>query len=237
MLCCATKEWLTDLEHTMNLGWPQRTVCNLTISILLVLVGSASHAQAVYRSVTPDGKVIYTDQPAAELKPAPRVPAGRSAAVNPGDTNALPFELRQAVSRFPVTLYTSDNCEPCTAGRQLLQARGIPFQERTIQSPEDAQALKRLSGASSLPLLTIGKQQLKGFSSQEWTQYLDAAAYPASSQLPKNYRSPEPSPLAPASSTLPSASAATGQPSPAFNMPPPASPQPVTADNPAGIRF
>ena len=37
---------------------------------------------------------------------------------------ALPFELRQAASRYPVTLYTAATCIPCDNGRQMLQQRG-----------------------------------------------------------------------------------------------------------------
>src|SRR5690606_2941537 len=77
----------------------------------------------------------------------------------------------------------------------LLTQRGIPFAERTVSSNDDIDALKRLSGEASLPLATIGAQQLKGFSDTEWTRYLDAAGYPKQSQLPPGYRRPAPAPM------------------------------------------
>ena len=40
-----------------------------------------------------------------------------------------------------------------------------------------------------------GGQQLKGYSDLEWKQYLDAAGYPKSSQLPSGYRNPPAAPL------------------------------------------
>ena len=135
----------------------------------------------------PDGKVTFSDVP-----PPPSASArskgstGAGGPASPG--SALPYELQQIASRYPVTLYTSDNCGPCASGRNLLNARGIPFTERTINTAEDAAALQRMSGDASLPFLTVGGQQIPGFSDVEWTQFLDAAGYPKTSQLPPGYR-------------------------------------------------
>jgi glutaredoxin len=155
-------------------------------------------------------------------------PGGR--AVDGAGSGELSFELRQLMSRYPVTLYTSDNCEPCNAGRSQLLARGVPFSERTIKTPADAEALQRLSGAAGVPVLTIGGQRLSGYSSTEWTQYLDAAGYPASSRLPSGYRNPPPSPLVP----VPEAPAAAPSPAQDTAVPPPPPPPP---SNPSGIVF
>ena len=202
----------------------------LTIAALLVLAAPALQAQAIYRKVGPDGRVTFSDQPPSSAEKATALsPGGRSASAATG-TGALPLELRQVVGKFPVTLYTGDNCEPCNNGRALLAARGIPFSERTVTSSQDVEALQRLSGQNSLPVLTIGGQRLTGFMSSDWNQYLDAAGYPASSQLPSGYRNQPPSPLV-ASSKPAEAPAETAQePAP----PPPPAPTP---DNPAGIRF
>ena len=193
-------------------------------------------AQQVYRHVDPDGRVVYSDQPpAANAKPAGTgAQAGAPAASN---SAALPFELRQVAQRYPVTLYTGAECAPCDTGRSMLTTRGIPFEERTVKTAQDAEALQRLTGQSSLPLLAIGTQQLKGFSDAEWTQYLDAAGYPKSNQLPAGYRVPPAAPLV-AQQAAPAARAEQ-RPAPAAPAPaaaPPAAQGP-TPDNPAGIKF
>jgi glutaredoxin len=206
-------------------------------AIGLALWGTWAGAQAIYRVVGPDGKVSFTDQPSPAVNPAPVRTGLRPAEASAVDAAAWPIELRQASRRFPVTLYGSEACEPCASGRSLLISRGIPFQERSIQSAEDLEAFKRLSGGNTMPLLTIGSQQLKGFSSLEWTQFLDAAGYPATSQLPKNYRPVAPSPMVAGVSAQPASPAATApstKTAPADPLPP--SPQ-VTPSNPAGIRF
>ena len=113
----------------------------------------------------------------------------------------------------------------------------MPFTEKTVETNDDIAALQRLAGNNSLPLLTIGGQQLKGFSDSEWSQYLDAAGYPKASQLPASYRRPAATPLvARTAAAAPAAQAAE----PAEPAPAPAGPSVApqrTTTNPTGIRF
>jgi len=193
------------------------------------------HAQGVYRIVGPDGKVTFSDRAPSNGDTAPARAA--SAPAEAGNaTGALPYGLRQVVSRFPVTLYTSKDCAPCASARNLLLKRGIPFTERTVTSNEDIAALERLSGSSSLPFGSIGGQQLQGFSDTEWAQYLDAAGYPQQSQLPRGYQRPAAAPLV---AVQPAAPEATQKPAEAQPERPqaPTAPSGPTPSNPAGIRF
>ena len=109
--------------------------------------------------------------------------------------------------------------------------RGVPFSEKTVKTADDSQALQRLSGEKTLPFATIGSQQLKGFSDAEWTQFLNAAGYPAMSVLLPSYRQLPAVPLV-AVTTAPT------QPNSALsnNPAPPRAAEPV-ANNPAGIKF
>nr|WP_116606215.1 glutaredoxin family protein [uncultured Albidiferax sp.] len=207
---------------------PTPFTTTLACAVLALAAGSAQ-AQTVYRIVGPDGKVSFSDQPPPPSSKAKVTTAGAggSSSVNAA---ALPFELKEVVQRYPVTLYTSASCGPCASARNLLTSRGVPFTERTVNSNEDADALKRISGDTSLPFGTIGGQQLKGFSDVEWTQYLDAAAYPKSSVLPATYRPAAPTPL------VAKTAAPVAAPAPAPVQQPQA--QPVdTSRNPAGIQF
>jgi glutaredoxin len=205
----------------------------------MAMLQSAS-AQQVFRHVDKNGKVTYSDQPAlADVRIEPATGAGTAngvAAPSGSSVAGLPFELRQVAQRFPVLLYTRDDCGPCDAGRALLTARGVPFSERQIRTPEDSEAFLRLSGQDALPLLTVGAQQLKGFSDVTWSQYLDAAGYAKSIQLPAGFRNPPATSLvttAPARAAPNAAPEATTSPLPPI---PPAYTGP-TPGNPAGIRF
>ena len=198
----------------------------------LVLLSGMAQAQTIYRIVSPDGRVTFSDkQPPAGVNATLIGSGGR---LLPAGATSLPPELRQAAEKFPVTLYTAANCVPCGQGRELLGGRGIPFSERIVGTAADAAALQRISGDSSLPFLTIGGQQIKGFSSSEWNQFLDAAGYPNTSVLPASYCNPLPTPLVAVQPTAPGA-----QPDVAPQQGPAGAPNPAATDsaNPAGIKF
>lgn len=198
----------------------------------MLLTAGPAQAQTVYRVVGPDGRVTFSDKPPLASDKATATGVGGKSV---GGVSTLPFELRQVASKYPVTLYTSSNCAPCGAGRALLSNRGIPFTEKTVNTAEDAESMQRLSGESSLPFLTIGSQQIKGFADAEWTQFLDAAGYPKSSVLPANYRPPAATPLVtlqkPAAPSLESQNPTQRAPAE------PRSPSMDTRSNPAGIKF
>ncbi|MGZ5182075.1 MAG: glutaredoxin family protein [Ramlibacter sp.] len=204
----------------------------LAAAITLATVACAAGAQPVYRIVGPDGKVTFSDHPppaGTKASQAPVVPLVGAA----GGDSALPFELRSVASRYPVTLYSGPDCAPCGAARAYLSSRGVPFTEKTVSTNDDVAALQRLSGGATLPFLTIGGQQLTGFSESEWSQFLDAAKYPRTSQLPPSYRQPAATPLVMAATPKPAAPAPAPAPRAAAPVPAPA----PAGNNPAGITF
>jgi glutaredoxin len=194
-------------------------------------------AWAQYKVVQPDGSVAYTDRPpvasAGKVVPmgakAQTAAAAAAAAVGAsGPTRGeaiklstlplagLPTELRNAAQRYPVTLYASTDCGPCDAGRQLLQKRGVPFLERKVTTDDDLRVFERQFSTRTMPFLTVGPQQLRGYSMNDWINYLEAAGYPTESKLPKGWKAPEATQLA--EKTPP---------------PPPAAPETTVAATPA----
>ena len=208
--------------------------CVSALTAALLLAAGAAQAQ-LYRSVGPDGTVTYSDKPPANAAPARPTRAG-GAGDEGGGGSALPYDLAQVAGRYPVTLYTTNECAPCDQGRSVLAGRGIPFTEKTVNTNDDIAALKRLGGDGNLPMLTIGGQRLSGFSNADWNQYLDAAGYPKTSQLPGGYQRPAATPLVaihiPPAAPANQAGGGTAPASPE----PPITPRP-TPENPAGIRF
>jgi glutaredoxin len=214
----------------------------ITLPLMLALLAAGAQAQTVYRIVGPDGKVTFSDR-------APDTPSKNTQTVNTsvGGTESsaagLPYELGKVATRFPVTIFTGQNCPPCDSGRQFLISRGIPFTERTINTNQDLQALKALGSDSSLPFAKIGGQNLSGFSESEWTQYLDAAGYPKTSQLPANYRRPAATPLTqPAKAAPATAASDTSAPQETTRRlarppAPAADPNAPNPNNPAGLKF
>lgn len=209
------------------------TMKYLLLSACLALVALSAQAQ-VYRIVGPDGRVTFSDKPPASIDKASVLDTSESA----GSTGSqLPFELRQIASRYPVTLYTGENCSPCDGGRNMLSSRGIPFTEFTVKTSQDAEALQKLSGENTLPFLTIGGQKIKGYSASEWGQFLDAAGYPSTSKLPASYRRPAPAPLVKPPKPIPVEANNNSNVTPGAGAPPVSAPPAASPSNPAGIRF
>jgi glutaredoxin len=213
-------------------GFPMRTGWGVA-AVAALLAGLALPSAAQYKVVGPDGRVTYTDRPPSDS--AARVTTmGRDGGNEATPQDTLPLQLRQAATRFPVTLYSTADCPPCDAGRQLLVQRGVPFTERLIVSDDDAAAMERALGARAVPSLTIGTQVLRGLSQEDWTAYLDAAGYPRDSKLPKGWQPPAATPLVARGSPPPALAPASAAPARQAPAPAPAAVAPAT---PGGIRF
>lgn len=164
----------------------------------LVLTPSGVQAGELYRWVDTQGKVHYGDAPPAD---ATQIESRKfSAAPSPGED--LSYEARRAQQNFPVTLYVAENCtEYCDRARNLLIERGIPFAEKVLQTQEEIDVFKALSGSDSVPTLAVGRSFLKGFLAEQWHGELDIAGYPKTAP----YRAPR------TPSSAPTPTAAVGQ--------------------------
>jgi glutaredoxin len=203
-------------------------------ALLLVAMLPLASALAQYKVVRPDGSVTYTDRPPTAAANVRITPLGRGTqAAQAAADNTLPAELRQAVSRYPVTLYSAADCPPCDRGRTLLLQRGVPFTERRVANEDEAALLERVVGGRTVPALMIGAQPLRGVSEAEWTAYLDAAGYPRESRLPRNWPVPVPLPLI----DRPAAGQNAAQQPPPQPGPPREEPPTVPVLPNAGVRF
>lgn len=163
-------------------------------SLLLLLCAASAHAQ-LYKWVGPDGKITYSDTPPPKTAKQVETKSLTTGTVNTSD---FPFELAEAVRNYPVTLYTTRDCAPCEEGRQLLNARGVPFREKTVNSQEDINLFRQVSSDGQLPVLIVGRLKEQGFEPGAWKSTLTNAGYPESSKLPKTYRNPQAEAAAPA---------------------------------------
>ncbi len=142
--------------------------------VLCLALTSACAVAETYRWVDPAGRTVISDTP-----PPGRAHSVAKAGASNGNTDGLPFAVKQAVESFPVTLYTSADCvNECKQARDLLNVRGVPFTEKMLQTPEDFDELKALVGDAFIPSLKVGKQSFRGFESGAYTNLLDLAGYP-----------------------------------------------------------
>lgn len=213
-------------QRTQSLAASSSVLRNTAWVAALVLssLASVASAQAVVRSQSAAGHASFSD---------PASPSGSQAAAPRAAATKLPAVLQQSVSRYPVVLYASPDCNGCKLGRALLERRGIPFQEYRIASPEEQRAASNL-GISTLPHLMIGTQALKGYDSQDWTNYLSAAGYPENSVLPANYQAPAVKSVLPDAPAAPSSTNAPSEASSGADYSVPSNPSDAP---PEGFRF
>jgi glutaredoxin len=147
--------------------------------LLLTLISTAvfsAAAQQLYRWVDKAGRVTYSDiPPPKDAKQAQQ----KKLVDNVIEQEAVPFALKEAMRKNPITLYVTDCGEPCTLARALLAKRGIPFAERNPNTDaKAADALKALVGGLDVPTMTLGEEKFKGYLESEWNGALDRAGYP-----------------------------------------------------------
>ena len=142
--------------------------------MLCLALSSACAVAETYRWVDPAGRTVVSDTP----------PPGRAHSVaktgsSAENTDGLPYAVKKAAEDFPVTLYTSADCvSQCKDARNLLNARGVPFSEKMLQSQEDIDELKKQLGDAFVPALKVGKQSFRGFEAGAYNNLLDLAGYP-----------------------------------------------------------
>jgi glutaredoxin len=210
-------------------------------AVLFTVAASTSswvQAQQIFRIVGADGKVTFSDKPPqvqSDAQTKTVTTSNTATQANNSALNSLPFLLRQVTIKYPVVLYTTKQCGACSQARAMLETRGIPFTEKTVATTEDVKALEALSGDNALPFATLGKQQLKGYGEVEWTQFLNAAGYPVSSQLPDSYRQTPATPLVkiPTTAAVPELT----RPGAKLKANPAPVPVPAGTNNTSGIRF
>ena len=163
--------------------------------VALLAALTAGTAMAQYRWVDENGRVHYTDTPPP--------PTARDTQKKNLKANAVGaqenFDLTQAMKSSPVTLYSHPDCkDACQMAREVLNKRGIPFSE--VSATDDAKLgeLRRVSGASKVPVLVVGRQVETSVSAQAYNQALDLAGYPKAGALRPRSQAAPPPPASPA---------------------------------------
>ncbi len=148
----------------------------------LLLLGVALAAQAQqYRWVDEKGRVQYSD--------VPPPPSAKNVEKKNFKGNAVGaqtgYALSRAVREAPVTLYTHPICKAqCQLARDVLNRRGVPFNEVVTTDAEKMEALKQVSGDTAVPVLVVGGRVEKSGSPEAYNRALDSAGYPPAGVAP-----------------------------------------------------
>jgi glutaredoxin len=138
-------------------------------------------AQKLYKSVLPDGRIVYSDSPPAEGRidktlnfdnlPSSALPASASSYV------AQLRRLRASASTAPaaasdsVVLYAAVWCGYCRQAKAWLAAKGVSYREYDIDTRDGMTALVDAGGGKGIPLLVAGGQRISGFSAPAYEQF------------------------------------------------------------------
>jgi glutaredoxin len=149
------------------------------LPILLFLCAVAlplAQAQTLYKVVTPDGRVLYTDHPPTQGKllktltpdaaPATALPASAA------EQLAKLQSLRAAAPTGGVVLYSAVWCGYCTKAKAWLAGKGIAYREIDIDTPEGLASFAQAGGGKGVPLLVANGQRVQGFSPAAYDQLL-----------------------------------------------------------------
>ena len=162
------------------------------LAVFILTAAFAAGAQPLYRWTDDTGRVHITDTP----------PPASARNVRQKDTGApapnesqQPFQVRQAMQNFPVTLYTAPACkEFCAMARAHLNKRGVPFTEIQVGDDASKEELKKVSGGDSVPTLLVGRSVQRGYAEDQYEALLDAARYPRTGLLAPRTQAAPPDP-------------------------------------------
>jgi glutaredoxin len=138
-----------------------------------VVVSGTAFAAQLYRWVDEKGNVEYRDTPPP---PAAKKFEQRSTGKSSVESSSLPYSVQVAAKNFPVTLWTSKCGPACDQAKAHLVKRGVPHTEK--DATVDVDEFTKVTGSNEVPVLYVGRTQIKGYLASTYDQALDVAGYP-----------------------------------------------------------
>jgi len=172
------------------------------LACALFLAATAAAAQQVYRWTDEKGRVHITDTPPPGAKDVRSLGSAGRTSSTPQAGGPEPYAIQIARKNYPVTLYSTPGCEACSEARKLLNERGVPFTENSVNNEKQLEELKAAVGSNSVPSLVVGGTVQKGFEEAVYHRVLDAAGYPKTGMVPPRTQT-EPQPEQPQTEVKP----------------------------------
>jgi glutaredoxin len=154
------------------------------IKILMVLLfwslcAGTAMAQKLYKSVLPDGRIVYSDSPPTEGRvdktlnfdnlPSSALSASASSYV--AQLRRLRAASVPPVAIDAIALYSAVWCGYCRQAKAWLAAKGVSYREYDIDTRDGLTALVDAGGGKGIPLLVAGGQRIRGFSAPGYEQF------------------------------------------------------------------
>lgn len=147
----------------------------LRILCLLVCVSAVStvNAQTVYKSIGPDGKVVYSDSPPSEgnvtkTMKFQNLPSSTLPASTLSYVEQLRLKQSSPTAMQGTVLYSAAWCGYCKQAKSYLARKGIRYEERDVDTPSGKASYAQAGGGRGVPLLLVKGQRVEGFSSEAY---------------------------------------------------------------------
>ncbi|MES2911353.1 MAG: glutaredoxin family protein [Pseudomonadota bacterium] len=148
----------------------------MTCMVLLSCVPCAVLSQTLYKSVGPDGKVVYSDKLPTEGRVEKMKFQNLPATPLPQSVAATYAELLRKAKANPVAtapvagnvLYSATWCGYCRQAKAYLASKGLAYTELDIDTPAGMASFAQVGGGKGVPLLMAGGQKVQGYSAQAY---------------------------------------------------------------------
>ncbi len=131
--------------------------------------------KTMYRWVDASGHVNYSDVPPPASANAKALHDNASVV----ETSGPGYATQRAMKSFPVVLFSAPGCSStCENVRQQLAALKTPVTEVNVIDAASLDRLKKASGGSTVPVLTVGKDTINLSDPEALKAALLAAGYP-----------------------------------------------------------
>ena len=150
----------------------------LAVWVLLLFTVQSVHAgSTVYKSIGPDGSIVYSDHPPADGRvektfdfadlPSTSVPDSQPVEVAPkrGTQKSLPM------APGGTTLFSATWCGYCKLAKAYLQRNGVSYRNIDIDAV-DGRAMFISAGGRGIPLLFVGNRAIRGFTPDGYKRFL-----------------------------------------------------------------
>jgi len=131
---------------------------------------TAHGAQTLYKSIGPDGRIVYSDRPPAEGRlektmafenlPSSPLPSAYVEQLRKMGSPPAPA----AMPTSGVVLYSAAWCGFCKKAKAYMAGKGIQYREFDVNTKDGMAAFARAGGGKGVPLLLVDGQRVQGFS-------------------------------------------------------------------------
>jgi glutaredoxin len=145
-------------------------------AVLVLACTFSAQAGTVYKSVGPDGRIVYSDQPPVDSKVEKTLDFA-NLPVSPLPPSVLRYreELQKSVQKrladpgnkadsTQTVLFSAEWCGYCRKAKAYLAEKGIRYREYDVDTPEGSRALAELGEGKGIPVLVRNGRRTQGFS-------------------------------------------------------------------------